>query len=54
MYHIKNETVGYYRDNPNRRGKNKIFLKNTKNSVDKDGKRVYIKDTTEQEIMKGW
>lgn len=35
MFNIKMSTVGYYRNNPNGRGENKIFLENIKISVDK-------------------
>ena len=48
MYYIKMPAVGYYRSNTNGRRKDKIFLNNTKNSVDNIMLQVYNQGTLKE------
>ena len=45
MHYIKMSAKRYYRSNPNRRREDKIFLNNTKNSVDNVTLSVYNQGT---------
>lgn len=48
MHYIKMSAKRYYRSNPNRRREDKIFLNNTKNSVDNVMLSVYNQGTLKE------
>lgn len=48
MHYIKMSAKRYYRSNPNRRREDKIFLNNTKNSVDNVTLSVYNQGTLKE------
>lgn len=57
MYYFKMSTERYNRDSTNRRRKDKIFLNNTKNSVDNIMLSVYNQGTLKErtaERLKRW